>query len=217
MTDLHDVIERAAILEYECGMSRADAETQALGELCDRAAAHVPPGILGELVAADRVRRSVAPEVGSAVGACRLPWGFGWLVAQGERYRPAEPGEGGSAAFIAPAVEGGVVIDLAAQSFATRAVRTRLGAADLLGADDVAAARESGTPLCVFASVSRWLRGGCHGAVILDWRRASVSLDGMTVILCDAHTAPRLRDATRHCHPPALIAVPARKDARHAA
>ena len=54
-----DLNERAALLEFQEGMTRADADRQALAELADRLRSdprRQPRGILGELIAADARR-----------------------------------------------------------------------------------------------------------------------------------------------------------------
>ena len=108
-----DFDERAAILEYDGGLSRADAESQALREICDLRLAAGFPGILGELVQADRRRAhpDIAPVLAAfGLASVRGPvWGFGHVVADGETYRPATDGETAHAAFIVPAVENGTI------------------------------------------------------------------------------------------------------------
>ena len=122
-----------------------------------------------------------------------------------------------SIAFVAPAAADGALVDLAAQSLSLRSIKTRLGAADVLGADDIEAAREAGAPLYVFPNVAQWLLGGCRGCVIVDWHRAPVALDGVGIILCNATMAARLQGVTRNCFPAPLVAVPASKDIQNAA
>src|SRR4029434_2524059 len=98
--------ERAAILEYDGGLSRAEAEKQALGEIYNVIYDGIPPGIMGELETADQVRRDmrVAGEAEATFGHVRFPWGFGWVVADGKTYRPAARDEPSSTDFIVPSL-----------------------------------------------------------------------------------------------------------------
>jgi len=220
--DLHaDFNERAAILEYDGGLSRAAAESQALREICDRRLAEGFPGILGELAQAARRRThpDLAPLISDlGLASVRGPaWGFGHVVADGETYRPAIDGETARAAFIVPAVEDGVVFDLVACSIETRRMRSRLGAAALVGLDEIERAREADAPLLVFDDVVRWLRGNTRGAGIVDWKRAVGELEGVEVLMCSAWLASRLHDATRRCWPRPAIAFAQPEKVRHAA
>jgi len=212
-----DFSERAAILEFDGGLSRAEAERQALFEIYDMAIEGVPSGILGELVTADRVRRDtrMATEAEATFGHVRFPWGFGWVVADGKSYRPADRDEPSSTAFIVPAVKDGRVVDLVAQTFGLKGIRPRLGATAVVGADDIEVARTNGTPLYVFADLPQWLKGGGSGAVVVDWQRAAHELDGVAEILCSASVADQLYTVTRQCVPPPVIAVA--KGLQHAA
>ena len=77
-----DIAERAAILEYDCGLPRAEAEAQALREMCEQASD--ASGILGELVKAERYR--LHPDLASVLGDLGLSdvrgpaWGFDHVV-----------------------------------------------------------------------------------------------------------------------------------------
>jgi hypothetical protein len=213
-----DFEERAAIIEHDGGLSRAEAEALALREICDLAGD--PPGILGELARADRRRQhpDLAPVLAdlglSNVRA--MAWGFGHVVADGETYRPAIDAEPAHAAFIVPAVEDGAVADLVACTIAPRRMRSRLGVAAVVGLDEVERAREADAPLLVFDDAIRWLRGNTRGAVIVDWNRAAREIEGVQTLMCSASLAPRLRDATRRCWPRPTIAFAA-EAMRHAA
>ena len=160
MIDHVDFAERAAILEYDGGLTRAEAEKQALAEIYHVTIDGIPPGVLGELVAADRVRRDmrVAGEADATFGHVRFPCGFGWVVANEKGYRPVKRNEEASTAFIVPAVADGCVVDLVAQSLALKGIRSRLGVASVLGADDVEAARTNGQPLYVFSNIPHRLK-----------------------------------------------------------
>jgi hypothetical protein len=214
-----DFEERAAIIEHDGGLSRAEAEALALREICDLAGD--PPGILGELARADRRRwhpdlAPVLADLGLA-DVCGPAWGFGHVVADGEAYRPAIDGEPGHAAFIVPAVEDGGVVDLVACTVVTRRMRSRLGVAAVVGLEEIEAARDTGSPLLVFDDTIRWLRGGARGAVIVDWDRAAREIEGIKIIMCPASLASRLHDATRRCWPRPTIAFAQAERMRRAA
>jgi hypothetical protein len=219
MIDHADFAERAAILEFDCGLTRAEAEKQALAEIYNVVSDGIPAGVLGELVAADRLRRDarVVGEAEATFGHVRFPWGFGWVVADGQSYRPANHAEQASTAFIVPALADGCVVDLVAQTFGLKGIRSRLGVASLVGSDDVEAARTNGQPLYVFSSIPQWLNGGGGGAVIVDWQRAAHDLDGVPAILCSPSIADRLFSITRECIPAPVIATPSDSGVRHAA
>jgi len=216
-----DFDERAAILEYDGGLSRADAEAQALREFLDLKLAAGYPGIIpGELIKADQWRRhpDIAP-VAADLGLANVhgpAWGFGHVAADGETYRPALDGETAHAAFVVPAVEDGGVVDLVACTVSPRRMRSRLGVAAVVGLEEIERARETEAPLLVFDDTLRWLRGNTLGAVVVDWDRAAGDIEGVKVIMCSASLATRLRDATRRCWPRPTIAFAPEK-MRHAA
>ena len=68
-------------------------------------------------------------------------------------------------------------------------MRSRLGVAVLLGADEVFRARETKAPFYVFDDALRWLRGHTRGAVIVDWERAAGEIEGVEQI-CSASRRP---------------------------
>ena len=143
---LSDFVERAAVLEYDGGLSRAEAERQASGEILDARFAEPVDGILGELAAAASLR--CRPEIDIALAdlrGCRaMAWGPGWIAPAGRGYRPAEQGEPWHPAIIVPAVDDGGVVDLVAQDLATGRLLSRLDVAAIIGADEVEAARDTG-------------------------------------------------------------------------
>jgi hypothetical protein len=208
-----DFNERSAILEYDNGMSRDEAEAQAVRELVDQLQERYRPqtGIVAELADADR-RRS-HPDLGEVLAALGLTdvrssaWGFDAVVPEGDTYRPAEADEQGHQAAIVPAVEEGAVVDLVAQGLNSGKMLPRLGSAVLLGADEVQSARQSKRPLIVYGNASSWLRGHSRGVVVVNWREAGRELDGVETLLCRSDLAPRLHEATRCCWPVPTIAV----------
>ena len=218
-----DFAERAALLEFDGGLSRAEPERRAVADLYDELAARGgrARGILGELIRADERRRAPALELAlQALGLAgvRAPlWGFGHVVAEQGTWRPAGDDEAGLAAAIVPACEEGAIVDLVAQSLGDGRLLSRLGVVDLLGWDELQRARDSGHPLLVYGDVLTWLRGHGRRAVILDWRRAPRHLDGLATLLCSAGTAPFLHRATRQCRPAPTIAVLASREAGRAA
>jgi hypothetical protein len=216
-----DFDERAAILEYDGGLSRVTAESQALREICDLKLAAGYPGILGELAQADRRRAhpDIAPVLAElGLANVRGPaWGLGHVVADGETYRPALDDEPAHAAFIVPAVEAGAISDLVACTVTGRRMTSRLGVAALIGLEEIERARDTDAPLLMFDDVVRWLRGNTCGAVIVDRRRAAPQLEGVRTMVCSLAFAPRLYQATRRCLPRPIVATPAASERRRAA
>jgi hypothetical protein len=216
------IAERAAILEYDNGLSRAEAEAQAVREIVDTHQANraSAPGILGELVRADRLRSR--PELATwletnKLAAVRAPlWGFDHILPEGEGYRPALDAEPSHSALIVPATEGGAIIDLVAFDLKENRMLRRLGVAQLVGASEVSIARDSGEPLLVFDHTLNWLRGHTRGVVIADWRDIGSAFEGVRIIRCRAALATRLHAATRSCWPVPTIEV-AVIESRHAA
>ena len=200
--------ERAAILEHDNGMSPEDAERQASAEIYDqlRAVGSRFNGIRAELLAAVR-RVHDSPNVERTLADCQLldrpapMWGVGVVVADGELYRPADDGEEGSNALIAPAFDNHGLADLVAFGVRSRRMATRLGVATLLGVDAVEGARQADTPLAVFDNTAHWLQGSTRGAVVVDWGRAGSGLEGIARLRCSPRLASLLYDATRHCWP----------------
>jgi hypothetical protein len=152
--------ERAAVLEFDGGLGRAEAEQRALAEICHellgcRGGAR---GILDELIRADARRRAPAlKEALQALGLAgvRAPlWGFGYVVAELGAWRPAGDDEPGMAALIVPACEEGAIVDLVAQRLGDGRLLCRLGVIDLLGWDELQIARDSGSPLLVWSTTT---------------------------------------------------------------
>jgi hypothetical protein len=209
-----DFNERAAILEYDNGLTRNEAEAQAVRELVDQlqeAGTPLQTGIVAELAGADHRRshpdlREVLAALGLA-GVRAPAWGFDAVVPVNDVYRPAGPNEPGHQAVIVPATEGGAMVDLVAQGLNSGRMLTRLGATTLLGSDAIEQARQSKEPLIVFNNVLPWLRGHTRGVVVVNWHEAGRELDGVKTLLCRNDLAGRLHEATRHCWPVPTIAV----------
>ena len=208
-----DYDERAAILEFDGGLSRADAEAQALRDIYGQLIADAS-GIMAELIRVDR--RRWQPEIAAQLAALGLAsvrgpaWGLSAVVPEGDTYRPALDGEKALHAFIVPAVVDGAVVDLVACTIVRpRRMRSRLGVACVVGADEISRARETVTPLYVFEDAAQWLYGHTRGAVILDWQRGVGEVEGVAELICSATTAPRLYEATRRCWPRPTIAFTA--------
>jgi hypothetical protein len=215
--------ERAAISEFDGGLDRATAEARALAETYERGHKFAAPrgDLLGELISASghREHPDLLPVLADlGLDFCRLPlWGVGWIVVEGDTWRPVSAGERGDASLIVPAFEALGLIDLIAQRLRDGRLFRRLGLATLLGADAVECARETEAPLLVFRNAASWLAGHGLGAVILNWREADRRLEGVRTILCPADCAPALHRATRACRPVPLIAVPRPEEINHAA
>jgi hypothetical protein len=213
--------ERAAILEYDNGLTRTEAEAQAVRELVDQLhqQSQPPTGIVAELADANRHRSH--PDLAEVLAALGLTdvrspaWGLGAVVPGGDTYRPAEADEQGHQAAIVPAAKDGAVVDLVAQGLNSGKMLPRLGSAVLLGVDEVQSARDADRPLIVFSNALFWLRGHTRGVVVVDWREAGWELEGVKTLLCRSDLAPRLHEATRHCWPVPTIAVA--EGLRHAA
>ena len=176
-------------------------------------------GIVAELAGADR-RRSHPDlaEVLVALGLAdvRAPaWGFGAVVPEDDTYRPAGSDEAGHQAAIVPATEDGVVVDLVAQGLNSGRMLSRLGAATVIGSDEIERARQSDDALIVFNNALSWLRGHTRGVVVLNWQEAGRELEGVETLFCRKDLAERLHEATRHCWPVPTIAVA--EELRHAA
>jgi hypothetical protein len=223
---LAGIFEQAAILEHDNGLPRRDADAMAIGGYLDEryASGLRGAGILSELARADHSRLS--PELAPVLTACgllgaRAPvYGFGHVVPDDGVYRPAMPDErDATAAVIVPITSMGEgLVDLVAQCLRSGRMIARLGVGDLVGLDEVDRARGCDTPLLIFNTTLDWLRGGCWGAVVVDWHDIGWRLEGVRTLLCRTTLAARLHQATRRCWPrPAIMAPSARKELRCAA
>jgi hypothetical protein len=216
-----DFNERAAILEYDNGLTRDEAEAQAVRELVDQLQEGIQPqtGVVAELAGADR--RRMHPDLAEVLVALGLAdvrapaWGFDAVVPEGDTYRPAQSDEAGHQAVIVPAVEEGVLVDLVAQGLNSGRMLPRLGAAAVLGSEEIERARQCEDPLLVFNNAMSWLRGNTRGVVVINWREAGRELDGVETLFCRKDLAERLHEATRRCWPVPTIAVT--EGMRHAA
>jgi hypothetical protein len=214
MQDLQaDFNERAAILEYDNGLTRDEAEAQAVRELVDQLQerAHRQTSIVAELAGADR--RRMHPDLAEVLVALGLEevrapaWGFGAVVPDDGTYRLAGPDEAGHQAVIVPAVEDGIVVDLVAQGLNSGRMLSRLGAATVIGSDEIGRARQSDDALIVFNNAMAWLHGHTRGVVVLNWQEAGRELEGVETLFCRKDLAERLHEATRRCWPVPTIAV----------
>jgi hypothetical protein len=141
--------------------------------------------LLRELLAAHRTARS--PELAAALQACGLPvdgpstWGVSFVDIDPHHYAPA----GGKAAIVTPLFADGALLDLIATGLATRSTRTRLGAATMLGRQWIDHAKDTETAVRLFGDPLEWLRNGCRGAVVIDWRAARYELADLPGIACE--------------------------------
>lgn len=129
-----------------------------------------------ELVAAHALARQ--PDLCGALAACGLKqhgpvWGVAFVSVDSHHYAPSP---GGKPAVIVPAFADGALVDLVATGLETRAIRTRCGAATVLGEEWLDHARETDTAARMFPDTIEWLRNGRRGAVLLDQRAACFAL-----------------------------------------
>jgi hypothetical protein len=124
--------------------------------------------------------------------------GAGYVALRKGLYQPDEAGE--PAVIVAAEVEGDLV-DLVACRLSDRAMGSRLGRAAILGEDYVSIARVTGCRLPLFRDAFHWALSGFVGAVVVDWRRARLHLDGLPAgITCASE------DQARRVH--AALATP---------
>jgi hypothetical protein len=213
--------ERAAIAEFDGGLTRSEAEDLATREVYEAMSSNRrTDGILYELIAADRRRRDSEFEALAAeVGLSRFPypWGPAHIVPDGPRvFRFAEHGEPeASPALIVPAITQDGLEDLVAYGLQSKRTLTRRDLAALIGDVEADRAREADTPLLVFDNLYGWLRGSGLGIVVVDWGRLGPCVDGVRVLFCSVDLAPLLYEATRTCWPRPAIAT--RRGVRFAA
>jgi hypothetical protein len=193
--------ERAAIVEFEGGLSRAEAEAQAIRELYDALQANPADGMIAELARASHQRwnPALAPIL-QALGldAVHAPeWGFDHVVWGDGTYWPAGRDEQGKAAFICPAIENGNIADLVATRLDGKRTASRYGVANILGFDEIERAYSERRRLLVFNDARTWLRGSGLGVVVVDWTRIADAFDGLPALLCSSKAmAERLDRAT---------------------
>ena len=216
LADIQGILERAAILQYDHKMTRAGADAQAVREFYDARMALPAEGMIAELALAERTKSD--PRLASILAAMRpdhpraCSWGFLHIVIEGNSplWRPAIAPEFGNAACVVAATQDGSrLVDLAAATLDNhRITLMRNGAADLIGADEVERARETGCPLLVFDSILNWLQGGTRGCVVTDWARAAAAFNGLSALVCGSLAmAERLDRATTRCLQPPVIGV----------
>ena len=226
-----DIAERAAILQYDNGMSRADAERQAVSEAYDRLMPSKPSGIPGEMAQAERTKSD--PRLALIMAALKLDsprfraWGFQHIMVEGDTYRPAVAPEFGTAAVVAAATESGGLVDLVAATLdRPRVLLTRLGAAHVIGVDAIEHARSTGGALLIFSSLLQWIKGGGLGAIVIDWPHVRSALWGVQRLICHESLAPRLYAETRCrcpvpvrccCPVPTITTIRSVSDVRYAA
>jgi hypothetical protein len=164
--------------------------------------------LLRELLAAHRTARS--PELAAALQACGLQistgpvWGVSFVEIDAHHYAPAD---GGKPAIIVPLFDDGVLLDLIATGLETRSTRTRAGIATVLGPEWLDRARDTDTAARLFGDPIEWLRNGCRGAVVVDWRAARFELADVPGIACESEfLAEQVKRAMRQpTHLPKLF------------
>jgi hypothetical protein len=140
--------------------------------------------LLREMLAAHSAARS--PDLAAALKACGLPittvWGVSFVEIDAHHYAPVA---GGKAAIITPLFRDGALLDLIATGMQTRMTRTRVGIATVLGQEWIDHAKETETTVRLFGDPIEWLRNGCRGAVVVDWRAARYALADVPGIACE--------------------------------
>jgi hypothetical protein len=125
------------------------------------------------------------PDLTAALRACGLPsdgYGLAFVEIDAHNYAPVA---GGKPAIIAPFFADGVLLDLIATGLVTRSTRTRLGVATVLGREWIDHAKNTETAVRLFADPIEWLRNGCRGAAVVDWRPARYELADLPGIVCE--------------------------------
>ena len=109
--------------------------------------------------------------IGGALGVCN---------ARANRDGTWTPAEIGAGVIVIGIWDAGELIDLLALAIGDpEHWRLRIGLPAFLGAEAVDRAHFFGEPLVVRRNPLSWLRGGCEGAVALDWRFARTDLIGL--------------------------------------
>jgi hypothetical protein len=172
--------------------------------------------LLRELLAARRTARLL--DLAAALQACGLPidgaspWGVGFVEIGEHNYAPLA---GGKPAIICPVFEDGRLLDLVATGLGMRSTRTRAGIATVLGREWLDHAKQTETAARLFPDPIEWLRNGCHGAVMVDWRAARYELGDVPGIACEGELlAKRVENALKQpVHVPHLFVREARRAA----
>jgi hypothetical protein len=102
-----------------------------------------------------------------------------------------------------------------ATGLGTRSTRTRRGVATVLGREWLDHAKETETAGRLFGDPIEWLRNGCRGAVVVDWRVARYELGDLPGIACEGELlAKRVEKALKQpVHVPQLFVREARRAA----
>lgn len=169
-----------------------------------------------EYLAARRLMRGGnSRDPAAALQACGLPadgYGIAFVAIDPHNYAPAD---GGKPAIIVPLFQDGALLDLIATGLETRASRTRAGIGTVLGRDWLDRAKDTETALRLFADPIEWLRNGCRGAVVIDWRAARYELADLPGIACENEMlAARVERALKR---PTRLPQLFVREARHAA
>ena len=156
--------------------------------------------LLRELLAAHRIAGN--PERAAALKACGLPIDgptiFGAALVEIIDAHNYAPAAGGKPAIICALFEDGRLLDLVATGLETRATRTRRGVATVLGQEWINRAKDAETTVRLFADPIEWLRNGCRGAVVVDWRAARYALANVPGIACEGELlAKRVEQALK--------------------
>jgi hypothetical protein len=174
--------------------------------------------LLRELLAAHRLAGN--PERAAALKACGLPIDgptiFGAALVEIIDAHNYAPAAGGKPAIICPLFEDGRLLDLVATGLETRSTRTRAGVATVLGQEWINRAKDTETTVRLFADPIEWLRNGCRGAVVVDWRATRYVLADVPDIACETELlAKQVERAMRQ--PAAMPRLFVKEEATHAA
>lgn len=114
----------------------------------------------------------------------RVQWGCARVEFYGDKlYEPRN--DGATMAFVAPVVEGGVLIDLCAIDSSSNRCAQRFGYGKGLGLDVVEKARTRCCELRLVETPMEWLRWPIDSVYLFDLARVAVMLDGVPVIACE--------------------------------
>jgi hypothetical protein len=144
--------------------------------------------------------KRLEPWLGSLALSNRVQWGFTRVTYWGRERAFYEPQpDGTSFAIIAPIVESGELVDLAAIRLPGQHIGRRVGVGRGLGLDAVEKARCRCCDLGLVASPLDWLRDPVDNAYLFDLSDAAVALDGVGEITC---ASIELADRVRAFMPP---------------
>ena len=140
-----------------------------------------------------------------------VQWGaalIDWYGVERRSYEPAHDDAFHPWALIAPVVEDGELVDLAAIELPSQHVGLRLGVGHGLGLDAVERARwTDDKPLLLVATPLAWLRHPIGSIYLFHLSDVDVALDGVARIACQTvELAERVHSLVRPSRRPAVLA-----------